>query len=223
MDVVNSIVSRVKLTYCDNEPLPIPDIINSNNSQGGLQLFLEWVNVSIENKVFPETEKLAIVKPIVKGKLDSQCLSSYRLVSNLTFLSKIIENVILNQFLEYLQAVEALPDNRAVYKRLYSTETALCLVVNKLLLLMDEGKCGIFILLDLNAAFDSVVHSLLLADCKTLGIDEDALDYLTRKLLYASQKVSRETAVRLLEGRFSHCYQKVAETCMTLNLCMQVV
>lgn len=178
MDVVKSIVSRVKLTYCDKDPLPISDIINSNNFQGILQLFLECVNVSIENKVFPETEKLAIVKPIIKGKLDSQCLSSYRPVSNLTFLSKIIEKVILNQLLEHLQTVEALPDNQSAYKRLYSTETALCSVVNKFLLLMYEGKCGILILLDLSAAFDTVVHSLLLADCKAIGIDEDALDYL---------------------------------------------
>ncbi len=36
---------------------------------------------------------------------------------------------------------------------------------------MDERKCGILILLDLNDAFDTVVHSLLLEDCKTIGID----------------------------------------------------
>ncbi len=42
---------------------------------------------------------------------------------------------------------------------------------------MDEGKCGILILLDLSAAFDTVVHSLLFEDCKAIGIDGDALNY----------------------------------------------
>ncbi len=97
LDVIKSVVSRVKLTYCDSDPLPISDIINSDNLHRILQVFVECVNASIENKVFPETEKLVVVKLIVKGQLDSQCLSSYRPVSNLTFLSKIIENVILNQ------------------------------------------------------------------------------------------------------------------------------
>ncbi len=110
MNVIKSIVSRVKLTYCDNDPLPISDIINSDNFHWVLQVFLECVNVSIENNVFPETEELAIVKPIVKGKLNS-----YRPVSNLTFLSKIIENVILNQLLKHLQIVEALPDNLSAF------------------------------------------------------------------------------------------------------------
>ncbi len=119
---------------------PISDNINSDNFHGILQVFLECVNVSIENEVFPETEKLVIVNSIVKGKLDSQCLSSYRPVSNLTLLSKSVENIILNKLLKHLQAVEALPDSQSAYKRLYWREIALCSVVNKLLLLMDEEK-----------------------------------------------------------------------------------
>ncbi len=67
-------------------------------------MFLDCVNTSTETNIFPETEKLAVVKPIVKGKVDPQCLSSYRPVTNLTFLSNIIENVILNQLLEHLHA-----------------------------------------------------------------------------------------------------------------------
>ncbi len=44
---------------------------------------------------------------------------------------------------------------------------------------MDEGKCGLLILLDLSAAFDTVVHELLIMDCKSVGIDGDALTYLS--------------------------------------------
>ena len=139
---------------------------------------LDIVNLSIRKNEFPVTEKKAIVKPIVKGKLDTQCLSSFRPVSNLTFLSKIIENVILDQLLEHMYAVEALPDNQSAYRRLYSTETTMCSVVNDLLVMMDEGECGVLILLDLSAAFDTVVHTFLLADCRTIGIDDDAIRFL---------------------------------------------
>ena len=96
----------------------------------------------------------------------------------MTFLSKIIESAILTQLIDHLQEVNALPDSQSAYRKLYSTETALCSVVNDLIILMDDGKCGLLILLDLSAAFDTVVHRLLLLDCKAVGIDGDALSYL---------------------------------------------
>ncbi len=99
-------------------------------------------------------------------------------MSNLTFLSKIIGSVLLIQLLDHLQAVQALPDSQSAYRKSYSTETALCSVINDLILLMDEGKCGLLILLDLSAAFDTLVHELLIMDCKSVGIDGDALIYL---------------------------------------------
>lgn len=77
-----------------------------------------------------------------------------------------------------MQLVEALPDNQSAYRRLYSTETTLCSVVNDMQMLIDEGKCGILILLDLSAAFDTVVHDILLRDCENIGIEGAALAYL---------------------------------------------
>lgn len=44
--------------------------------------------------------------------------------------------------------------------------------------LLDEGKCGLLILLDLSAAFDTVVHSTLLGECEIIGIEGTALSYL---------------------------------------------
>lgn len=44
--------------------------------------------------------------------------------------------------------------------------------------LLDEGKCGMLLLLDLSAAFDTVVHSILLRVCENFGIEGAALSYL---------------------------------------------
>ena len=175
---VKSIVKRVKVTHCDNDPIPVRELMKNDKVEGLIEIYVDIINCSIANKIFPRSEKEAIVKPIVKGKLDTQCLNSFRPVSNLTFLSKIIENVILDQLIDHLNTVQALPDSQSAYRRLYSTETSLCSVINDLLVLMDEGKCGILILLDLSAAFDTVVHSLLLNDCKSIGIEGSALEYI---------------------------------------------
>ena len=141
------------------------------------------VNLSISAKAFPVSEKHAILKPVLKGSLDSQSLSSYRPISNLSFVSKVIENVILDQLMHFLERTQVFPDNQSAYRKLYSTETALCSVVSDLLIMLDEGKCGILILLDLSAAFDTVVHSLLLKDLKDIGVECDALDYIESFLI----------------------------------------
>ena len=70
--------------------------------------------------------------------------------------------------LEYFEVNNIMPDNQSAYKQLYSTETALCTVINDLNVLMDEGKFGVLILLDLRAAYDTVVHNLLLDDLRAI-------------------------------------------------------
>ena len=102
---VKSIVKRVKVTHCDNDPIPVRELMKNDKVDGLIEIYVDIINCSIANKIFPRSEKEAIVKPIVKGKLDTQCLSSFRPVSNLTFLSKIIENVILDRLIDHMNTV----------------------------------------------------------------------------------------------------------------------
>ncbi len=178
VEEVRTIVNTANVTYCDSDPLPISDAFWCENFCNILNIFTAIINCSLINNSFPDSEKLAVIKPIIKSIKDIQCLSSYRPVSNLTFLPKIIESVLLTQLLGHLQAVQALPNSQSAYRKLYSTETALCSEMNDLIILMDERINGLLILLDLSAAFDTVVHELLLMDCKSVGIDGDSLTYL---------------------------------------------
>ena len=194
MNELKVIMSRVKFTYCDNDPIPMSEIRTATNFHDYLNIILEIVNLSLRENVFPKSEKSAIIKPILKGNLDSQALSSYRPVSNLTFLSKIIENVVLRQLLQHLERTQALPDGQSAYRRLYSTETVMCSVLNDLILLMDEGKCGILILLDLSAAFDTVNHDLLIEDLTTIGVVDSALEYMKNYLIGRTYRVKVSTS-----------------------------
>ena len=111
-----------------------------------LQVILNIVNLSIVKGVFPKSEKLAIVKPVLKSRnLDPQSLNSYRPVSNLSFLSKIIENVIIKQLFSHLVKINVLPDNQSAYRQFYSTETSLCGIMSEMLMWMDGGHCGLLI------------------------------------------------------------------------------
>ena len=179
---IEKIVKKVKPTHCDNDPFPFSEVKNSERLPLILDIYTKIVNLCIENKIIPTTEKSALINPILKTNLDSQCLKSYRPVSNLPFLSKIIENVILDQLQTHLNDNNILPDNQSAYRQMYSTETALCSIVNDLIINTEKGECSLLILLDLSAAFDTVVHNTLYKDLKKIGIDGDALELLSNYL-----------------------------------------
>ena len=115
------------------------------------------------------------MRPNLKGALDRQELGSYRPVTNLSYISKVIENALVDQLTEHLARIKAIPENQSAYRRLHSTETVIGSVIDDCIGMLDGGECAILILLDLSAAFDTVVHSLLLEDLREVGIEGDAL------------------------------------------------
>ena len=92
-------------------------------------------------------------------------LTNYCPVSNLTFISKVIENVVSEKL------------NEDLIKYIMSTETALIKVQNDILSALDAGSSAILLMLDLSAAFDTIDHDILLSRlCSVYGITDDALD-----------------------------------------------
>ena len=81
-------MSKMKKTNCISDPLPISDISNAANFTDLLKRILRIINVIILTCKIPNSEKVAAITPGLKGSLDPQSLSSYRPVSNLSYLSK---------------------------------------------------------------------------------------------------------------------------------------
>ena len=85
-------------------------------------------------------------------------------MSNLSFISKLIEKVVANQLNEFISHEGLLNVNQSAYKSSHSTETALLKIQNDIAFSVDSGKVVALTLLDLSAAFDTIDHSLLY-DC----------------------------------------------------------
>ena len=120
------------------------------------------------NGTVPSSCKQAIIRPLLKNNnLDKNVLKNYRPVSNLSFISKLLEKVVSNQLEEHLSRNNLKDVFQSAYKRKHSTETALLKVNSDILSSCDSGKITILTLLDLSAAFDTIDHIILLKDSRS--------------------------------------------------------
>ena len=135
----------------------------------------------------PTELKQAVIRPLLKKpSLDYQEFKNFRPISNLTFLSKVIEKVVALQLVDYIDNNGLCEVFQSAYLAHHSTETALLRVYNDIAMSIDNQKSVVLVLLDLSAAFDTVDHSLLLARLSTrFGICDQALDWFVHIYLIA--------------------------------------
>ena len=145
----NPFPTRLLKQYIDDLIVPITAIINLPMREG----------------VVPPDFKQALVTPLFKKKtLCRNEFKNYRPISNLSFLSKILEKVVAKRLNAHTE--EHLLSNhvglQSAYKRFHSTETALLKIHNHIICNMDNDKVTALTLLDLSAAFDTIDHSTIL-------------------------------------------------------------
>ena len=110
----------------------------------------------------PQAFKQAIVTPILKKEGADPDFKNFRPISNLPFLSKLVEKFVCKQLSEYIELNSLNEPYQSAYRPCHSTETAVLKVVNDILLELDNKKVVLLTLLDLSAAFDMVDHQILL-------------------------------------------------------------
>ena len=144
-------------------------------------------NMSISQGQFPGELKLARVTPLFKkgNKLDP---SNYRPVSILCAISKIMEKIIYEQIYSYVTALNLLFEFQSGFRRSHSTDTCLLYLTDHIRKEIDKGKyCGM-VMLDLQKAFDTVNHSILLSKLEALGFNSTSLKWV-RSYLGERQQV----------------------------------
>ena len=98
-------------------------------------------------------------------------INNYRPISLLPILSKILEKVVANQLVSFLESNKLLSNSQHGFRPNLSTETALLKVTDKIYHNIDNKKVSLLILLDLSKAFDSVNHKILLKKCTKVRVD----------------------------------------------------
>ena len=140
----------------------LPQSLLKDHINDLLPVIVKLINLSLSSGNL-DGVKLADIIPTLKDLiLDVNGLKNYRPVSNLQFIGKIIERMVLERLNTHMSKYNLHCPQQSAYKKGNSTETLLIKITNDILRATDERCATVVMLLDLSAAFDTVDHDLLL-------------------------------------------------------------
>eukprot|EP00745_Piridium_sociabile_P012062 TRINITY_DN18726_c0_g1_i1.p1 TRINITY_DN18726_c0_g1~~TRINITY_DN18726_c0_g1_i1.p1 ORF type:complete len:1158 (-),score=142.61 TRINITY_DN18726_c0_g1_i1:196-3669(-) len=188
-DFVRKTILRTAPKSCELDPLPTKLLCNHLDHL--LPSITNIMNKSLTTGIVPPEFKTAIVRPLLKkATLDPNNLKNYRPISNLSFLSKLLERIILHQLFSHLTTHKLLSVHQSAYRAGHSTETALLRILNNILVSLDQDKISTLLLLDLSAAFDTIDHEILFSRLEhDFGIKNTALNWFRSYLSERKQTV----------------------------------
>ena len=158
---------------------PAPIFVVKEMCLAGFTIYITHFNQSISESYLPPSQKAAIVTPITKKRdLDKADLKNFRIVSNLTLLSKLLERDISRQLTDFLATNNLFPASQSAYQKFHSTESALLKVDSNICDALSDGNIVLLGLLDLSVAFDTVDYHILLQQLESsFGITGSSLEW----------------------------------------------
>ena len=119
--------------------------------------------------VFPLVLKTAKVVPVFKEDSKLDC-SNYRLISLLSNVEKILENLMCKRLYTFLNNNNVIYNFQFGFRQQYSTSHALINITENIRKALDGGNTGCRVFVDFQKAFDTADHQILLAKLNHYGI-----------------------------------------------------
>lgn len=147
------------------------------------------LNLSIITGIVPDDLKSARVVPFYKKNNKTEP-GNYRPVSILSVVSKVLERIIYDQVERYLSENNLLYSHQSGFRHKYSTDTCLLHLTDFIKFEMDKGNYIGMVLLDLQKAFDTVDHGILLMKLEAMGFSSDVIHWFRSYLSSRTQTVN---------------------------------
>ena len=135
------------------------------------------INLCMNDGYFPEESKLGCITPIYK-KGDKDSIENYRPVCSLSPFSKIIERIIYDRMITFINKNNIFSNSQFGFRKGMSTESALIDYINKIQSGLNDNQYTISVLMDLSKAFDLMDHSILKIKLEHYGFRGNMLNFL---------------------------------------------
>ena len=179
-----SILNPSKSVGPNSIPIKLLKIIGSSVSQ-----FLALlVNQSFQSGIFPDKLKIAKVSLSKKGNPETP--SNYRPISLLPIFSKIFEKLMYRRLYRFLEIHKVLYSLKFGFQENHSIDHALVSLTEAVRNTLDNKRLGCGIFIDLQKAFDTVNHRILLSKLEHYGVRGCALEWFRSYLSDRKQYVS---------------------------------
>ena len=103
--------------------------------------------------------------------------SNYRPILLLPLVSKILEKIVPDQMIDYLAQYNILYKYQSGFRTKHSTDLCLSYLNDKILKGFDNGLFTGMILIDLQKAFDTIDHNIVLEKLKAIGFCDDTVNW----------------------------------------------
>ena len=160
-------------------------------------------NLSISLSTFPQHCKIAKLKPQYKKGSRTEP-KNFRPISLLPLLSKLIEKTIHDQVQNYCNENNIFFSFQSGFRGKHSTDTCLTYLHDKILKGFDEGLLTGMIAIDLQKAFDTIDHEILLSKMPLLGFSNNTIEwfrsYLSNRTFHVSLNSYMSSAGKIICG-----------------------
>ena len=170
-----------------------------------LHVFTTICNRSLEQRTFPDLWKLARVTLLCKDIKQKTNPLKYRPVSILPGPSKVLEKVVVDRLVTYMETNKFFPDNQHGYRSKRSCQTAVLTLQDEILRDLEKGVDSAIVFCDLSAAFDTLDHEDILNKMKIYGFTEGSVAW------YRSYLSGRYQYVTV--GGCQSCHRPVCKGC----------
>ena len=135
--------------------------------------------LSINCGYVPPSWKIAIVVPILKEGKDGELAASYRPVSLLSAIGKVLEFIVTNVITDFVESRHLLPRHQHGFRRRNATTDPVFRLVCDVALAMARHQKTVAVALDFKSAFDCIWHNGLRAKLKKLGLPEGIVRWVS--------------------------------------------
>ena len=145
-------------------------------------------NISISTDTHPEKLKEALVIPVFK-KGSRLLVSNYRPILLLSNLNKILEKFLHKCMSSFLEKLNIIYDLQFGFRSKYSTSHELIHMTETIRSALDQGKVTCVIFINLQKAFDTVNHEILIKKLEHYGFQGNMNNSFRSYLTGRQQKV----------------------------------